>query len=524
MKKIVSVFACFLLTLTVVNANGQNEQAGSAEGQKSLTYWVPLNPNVSQVVQDFGETEYAKELMRKTGINIEYQHISAGNNAQIMEGFNILIASGNYPDIIEYKFIDYPGGPQAALNDKVIIPLNDVFEKYSPNVSKIINDNPDISKMISTNDGTFYVYPFLRGLSSKDNKLLFSEGLVLRKDLLDKVGMDIPVTPDDWYKVLTAFRDQLGVKIPMTLRKDHVSRVLSPGYDSWGDFYIEDGQVHFGPIEPERKDYLEGTHRWYAEDLLDHDYFAVDKKTQATKVLNNLVGATYAPGGSGIGTWLPAMRKSDPAVNLISCAPMTPDAGRLSKFSKMNTIYSNSGYSAAISTACRDIETAAKLLDFNYSEEGHLLANFGIEGVSYNMVNGYPTYTDMIKNNPNGLSVTQAMSLYIRGHIHGPFVQDQRELEQYYSLPQLQEALELWTKTDMGEHLVPPLSISDEDSDELASIMNNVTTFMEEMESKFIIGALDISEFDSYVDQLKKFGIERAIEIKQNAYDTYMSK
>ena len=525
MKKLLLSVFCSVLVLATVSAAGKDEKAASTAGQPAqLKYWMPLNANFAQVVQEFGQTEYAKALEKATNTKITWQHIPTGNDSQVTEGFNILIASGNYPDIIEYKWLDYPGGPQAAIDDKVILPLNDIFAKYCPNITKLLKDNPDIAKAISTDDGTYYVFPFLRGTSSMDNMLLFSEGWVLRKDYLDKVGLGVPSTPAEWYRVLTAFKNQLGVKIPLTLRKDHISRSLAPGFDSWEEFYVDNGKVYHGAIQPERKAYLTEIRKWYAEGLLDNDYFAVDRNTQQTKVLNNLVGATYAPGGSGIGTWLPAMQKSDPSVRMVSASPMTPVKGRNSKFAKINDVYDKGGYSAAITTSCKNIEAAARLLDYNYGPAGHLLVNFGIEGVTYNMVNGYPTYTDMILKNPNGLSITQAMSMYIRGHVHGPFVQDQRELEQYYTLPELKDALKLWTKTDMGKHLLPPVTATEAESSELARIINNVKTYMDEMESKFITGAIPMSEFDNYVAQLKKFGIERAIAIKQAGYDRYMAK
>jgi len=524
MKKGLLVLACLAMMVTPLFAQGSKESASTeSTGPVELTYWVPLNPNIAQVVQEMGQTENSKEWERLTNTKIKFQHVAAGNDSQLSEGFNILVASGSYPDIIEYKWIDYPGGPISAINDGVIIPLNDVFKKYCPNISAFLKDHPDIAKMISTDDGTYYCFPFLRGTSMENNKLLFSEGWVLRKDLLDKLGLGIPETPDEWYTVLKGFKD-MGIKTPLVLRKDHVSRALSTGFDSWDDFYVEDGKVRFGLIEPERKNYLGTVSKWYKEGLLDNDYFAVDKKVQATKVLNNECGATWAPGGSGIGTWLPAMRKSNPQVELVSASQMTSKKGQYAKFARMNQVYSNSGYSGAISTSCKNVEAAAKLLDFNYSEKGHNLANFGIEGVSFNMVNGYPAYTDVIMNNKDGLSKTQAMSMYIRGHIHGPFVQDQRELEQYYDLPELTEALELWTHNDMGKHIYPPASTTQEESEQLATIINNVNTYRDEMEAKFITGALSINDFDKYVAQLKKFGIEKAIEIKQAAYDRYMAK
>jgi putative aldouronate transport system substrate-binding protein len=509
------------VTLASIHAAANaDKSAKSEQARPRLTYWMELNANYAQVMQEFGQSEYAKQLQKNTGIDVVYQHPAAGNAG---EAFNIMIASGNYPDIIEYKWTSYSGGPEAAINDKVILPLNDIFQRYAPSMSKLLKDHPYIAKMVSSDSGKYYVFPFVRETSVEDNMLLFSEGWVIRKDLLKKINMDIPATPAEWYRVLRAFKDQLGIQIPLTLRVDHVSRALSPGFDSFDNFYVENGKVHHGLIEPERRAYLTEIRKWYAEGLLDNDYFAVDRSTQQSKVLNSIVAVTWAPGGSGIGTWLPAMRKTDPSVELVSAAPMTPVRGRNSKFAKINAMFDGGG-SAAITTACKNVEAAAKLLDYNFSEAGHMLVNFGIEGLTYTMVNGYPAYTDLILKNPEGLSITQVMSKYIRGHVSGPFIQDQRELEQYYTIPELKEALKLWTKTDMGKHMMPPATISSADSDEYSKIMNNVNTYMNETEAKFITGALSISEFDNYTAQLKKFGIERAIQIMQAAYDHYQNK
>lgn len=521
MKK-VFLSICLLCAIMATGfAKGQEETKVDPNAPAELVYWVPLNANISAVVQSMKETEYSKELEKRTNTQLTFQHV-AGNDQQVTEAFNILVASGDYPDVMEYKWVKYPGGPQAAINDGVILPLNDIFEKYAPNISKYLEENPDIARMIRTEEGQYYVFPFLRGESVHNNPLLFSEGWVWRLDLLNKLGLEIPQTPAEVYTALKGFKS-LGIQTPLTLRKDHVSRALSPAYDSWDDFYIENGKVRHGLIDPARKNFLEGTAKWYKEGLLDNDYFAVDRNVQATKILNSVAAATYAPGGSGMGAWIPAFQQIDPSVKFTSSPPLSPVRGRNAKFSKMNAIYNDSGYSAAISATSKNVEAAARLLDYNYSAEGHMLANFGIEGVSYNMVNGYPTYTDLIMKNPKGLPSVQAMSLYIRGHIHGPFIQDARELEQYYSLQELKDALTYWPKTDMGKYMMPTIAPSQDKSEEYARIMNNVNTYKDEMEAKFITGALPISEFTTYQKQLKSFGIERAIAIMQDSYDTYMS-
>ena len=474
---------------------------------------------------------YKRQLLNVMHIIYLYQRMKDDPNFRIYPRTFIFAAKAASAYTFAKKVIQLIN----AIADKVIIPLNDVFEKYCPNITAFLEEHPDIAKMISTDDGTYYCFPFLRGTSYENNPLLFSEGWVWRKDLLDKTGLDVPETPEELYEALVAFKE-MGIEMPLSLRKEHVSRVLGPGFDSYAEtagnsFYVEDGVVKNGFIEPQRKEYLKFTNKLYEEGLLDNDYLSVDKNKLGVNVLNGLCGAAYAPGGSGIGTWLPAMRQSDPTVELVSSRPLSPEKGRLSKFAKMNNIYDASGSSSAITTACDNIEAVARFLDYAYSEEGMMFDNFGVEGDTYTMIDGYPTYTDkVVPTSEDGLTsegytISQALSMYTRTYATGGYIQDPRYIEQYYSLPELQEAIKLWSQTDFGKYMYPPATTTTEEASELAQIMNNIETFTDEMETKFITGAEDIdASWDSYIEQLHNFGIDRAIEIKQAAYDRYMAK
>ena len=524
MKKALIIALAVMMVTSSLFAQGAAEPGkAAAAGPAKVSYWAPMNAAIT--ANDFGELPVWQEVEKATNTEIEFEHAPAASKA-LSEAFNILVASGDYPDIIEYKWIAYPGGPQVAIDDGIIIPLNDVIEKYAPNLNKLLKENPEIAKMVSTPDGTYYCFPALRGTSYENNNLLFSEGWLWRTDLLKKAGInEVPETPEEVYAAAVALKG-IGVEIPLCIRHDHIGRVFGPGFDSWDDFYVEDGKVKHGLIEPQRREYLEFLRKCYAEGLLDNDYLNLTKKSLGVKVLNNQIGGAYAPGGSGIGTWLPQMQKDDPSVEMHSARPISPSRDRLSKFAKMSTIYSDSMPSAAITTSCKNVEAAARLLDYMYSPEGHMLMNFGIEGKTYTMENGYPKYTDFIKNNPDGLSMSQVMAQYMRCSTNGAFVQDPRYLEQYYGLPELTEAIGLWAQTDYGKYVMPPVSQSSEEGQELAQILNRITTFYTEQENKFITGAdpLNDETFKAYQDQLKKFGIERAIEIKQKAYEAYMAK
>src|SRR5699024_9425198 len=92
------------------------------------------------------------------------------------------------------------------------------------------------------------------------------------------------------------------------------------------------------------------------------------------------------------------------------------------------------GNGAAITTSAENPEEIVKWLDFAYSEEGHMLFNFGIDGISYEMIDDYPTYTKEMTDNPDGLPMTQALGRYIRIG-SGPYIQDKAYMEQYAILP-----------------------------------------------------------------------------------------
>ena len=53
--------------------------------------------------------------------------------------------------------------------------------------------------------------------------------------------------------------------------------------------------------------------------------------------------------------------------------------------------------------------------------------------------------------------------------------------------------------------------------------MSQVKTLADEMEASFICGTTPMSEWDSYQQKLKDAGIEDAVQMMQEAYDTYMA-
>ncbi|WP_168120236.1 extracellular solute-binding protein [Paenibacillus sp. HB172176] len=503
------------------NKPGSSESASPSNGDSqaeaiSLSYWVGLPANAARSLKDYGESLFYKELEKRTNVSVDFIHPAVGTES---EQFNLMIASGKLPDVIESNFTSYPGGPEKAIADKVIIPLNDVIEQYAPNLKEFLDEHPDMLKEISTDNGTIYAFPAL-GVGHSN----VSSGFMLRKDWLDELGLAVPETIDEWTNVLRAFKEKKGVKTPLTMTlSDFRSERLNGAYGVGASFYQEEGKVKFGPYEDAYKDYLALLNSWYKEGLLDPDFATQDSAAKDAKATNGGAGAFPAYIGSAMGKYLNANKDSDPAYDLVAAQHPVLNKGDEPKFFTAAYDYRGEG-SAGITPANTHVEQTAKWLDYLYSAEGDLLKSFGVEGETYNLEGDYPKYTDLIVNNPDGLSIGDAMAKYLRVSSPSPgFVGDDRYTEQYYGFDQQKNAVKVFNKyyDNLKDTRMPRVTATDEEGQELSAIMAEVNTYREEMFMQFVMGSAPLSEFDSYKEQLKKMGIERAIEINQAALDRY---
>jgi putative aldouronate transport system substrate-binding protein len=485
---------------------------------KKIKFWMDLNGNLSSQVKNFGETEIGKEVSKRTGIQVEWIHPAQG---QGKEQFNLLLASGDMPDIIEWNWVqDFPGGPEKAISDGYISKLNDTINKWAPNFKKVLADHSDWDKAIKTDAGSYYGFTFFRG----DPYLQVFQGPILRKDWLDELGLPVPATIDEWTTTLKAFKDKKGATAPLSgiYNEGYFNNAFVGPYGTKVGLYVDNGKVKYGQIEAGYKNYLSLFRQWYNDGLLDKNLATVDGKTQDANVTSNKTGAIVGNTGGAIGKYLPLIKAKDPKADLVAAPYPTLKKGDTPKFGQFDTPYSGRQY--AITQSSKNAELAARYLDYGYSKEGQMLYNFGVEGVSYKMENGYPKYTDLIMNNPDKLPMAVILPMHTRSSYDGPMVQRKEYIEQYAGLPQQQEAIKIWMKTDAEKNTFPRVTLTPEESAESAKIVNDLNTYNSEMFMKFIMGVEPIENYDKYVAQLKKLGVDKYIQIQQAAYDRYMKR
>lgn len=488
------------------------------ETKDTLTSWEQINTNLITFFPNLADSPFGQELEKRTGVKVKYSHPADG---QAKEQFNLLIASNNLPDVIEYDWnTGYPGGPDKAIADKVILPLNDLIDQYAPNLKKILQENPELDKMLKTDDGTYYVFPMIR----PENGTVF-RGPMIRKDWLDELSLPVPTTIDEWYTALKAFKEQKGATAPFTLQygvEFNIQDAFIGAYKTANRFYIDDqGQVKYGPIDPQFKDAMALLRKWYSEGLIDKD-FALnnDSKSLDSKMMSNASGATVGLLSGGMGRWMDTGKKQNEKFQLVAAPYPTLNKGEKA-FIGHKDFYYNPIASKAISADSKNPELAVKWIDYAYSEEGSMLYNFGIEGESYTNNNGTLAYTEKITEDPQ-YNLQQMISQYTKPN--GPYYGDTRK-NNFNSFKEQDEALVIWANTDAAKHIMPAfITPTLDESKEVAKLITAIASYKEEMLLKFIMGQEPIEKFDAYVDQIKSMGIDKITKIYQDAYDRYKQR
>ena len=183
-QKVIGLVLSFIMLATMLCACGGEKQVHTGD---TYTYWVPLDNNVRQTRQSFGELMLYQEMEKRTGTKIEFLHPSAGSTGD--EAFQVLLASGDYPDMIEHNWSVYAGGGDQAIKDGVILKLNDYMEEYAPNYydlmeGKQAQDNGYMYKASTISaEGNYFGFKNLNV-----GRYRGYQGLFVRKDLLDKRG------------------------------------------------------------------------------------------------------------------------------------------------------------------------------------------------------------------------------------------------------------------------------------------------------------------------------------------------
>ena len=264
-----------VLLLSLLPAMSAAAEGGVPGMPEELTIFCELNSWLAKAGNDMHASEAYNELERVTGTKIHWIHPPAGSG--VAEQFNLMIVSGDFPDIIRYNWIGIAGGIQKYVDDGIIVDMTPYYDEGKmPHTQKLFEEYPIVAKQIRQDNGAIYYMPVIR----KDDELRIWNGPQIRVDYLEKVGMDIPDTVDELYTVLKAFKEQEvsddPAFVPMMAGKFRTDGSQGLGqlcfsFNTTYDFLTDPTgtTVKFGPIEPEFKESIAYIRNLVEEWLLD---------------------------------------------------------------------------------------------------------------------------------------------------------------------------------------------------------------------------------------------------------------
>lgn len=454
------------------------------------------------------------EAARLTGISLN--NVTIGNTPDSQEAFNLMLASGELPDIVGGKFIKPNAnryGPEGAF-----IPLQDLIAEHAPNISALMKEKPEVFNSILAGDGNMYFVPYLT-----DGK--YGRAYFIRTDWLDKLGLEAPNDVEELHKVLTAFRNNdpngNGKKdeVPAFFRNwEEVLRLVtlwdgrSSGSDTYHDFHVVDGEIRHGYAGEGYKVGLTNVAQWYKEGLIDPEVFTRGSRAREYLLSNDLGGFTHDWFAS-TASYNDSLKDKVDGFQLEAFIPPASISGvRMEEHRRIPVKPEGWAISA---TNKYPVETI-KYMDFWFSEQGRRLANFGVEGVHYDMIDGKAIFKPEILNSdrPVNSQLTDIGAQVRRG-----FYQDYGYEIQWTNKYAL-AGIDLY---DQGDYLIDQflgVSFNVEEQAVYDKHWNNIKTYMLEKQQAWVLGSEDIqSDWDNYMNELDKLGLNKVIKAMQSAYD-----
>jgi putative aldouronate transport system substrate-binding protein len=392
-KKSLAFIICLALVLscsTAVSTNVSMAEAASPQGNK--LHFISRNRGSAS---DPVNNDIFQEILKATGLDITWDLWASNNYAAQC---SILVASGDYPDAMEYWCSSYPLELDQLSEDGIIMPVDELLTTYGQN---IIANRSDELYYTSPIDGLIY------GIPCRINKYYSDDTIAIRGDWLEQLGLEVPDSSETLFAAYEAFlanKDSLvGEGKPLTAYGTFGSfGVLLSWISSENGFArtwnVEDDACVYYVNEVGYKQSLLAAREFFQAGFVEPEYVILTRDECFAKLYQNQYASwTFYLGDLDIqqGPFGSAYHNSVPEAVVAPVMPFSDAAGKAhvigGKNTQMNIIFSNSSNGA----------NAVKLFDYLISDEGQWLTYLGVEGVHYTKNEdgtvGFPDMTDAFK-------------------------------------------------------------------------------------------------------------------------------
>jgi putative aldouronate transport system substrate-binding protein len=447
-----------------------------------------------------------QEIARITGITIDIEGVPTDYD----DKKKVMLSTDSIPDILAVVQSDAAQyGPKGAF-----VPISDYMDMM-PNFKARMEESGEVHKMYSPDEKLYYFPSFKR------YEIVEADIPVIRYDVVQELGKELPKDYDELKDVLMAIKEKYPDSYPWTARGSgdlfqYISYGLGSGAGIYYDKDVEGGKWLYGPAHDDYEIVFKYMTDLYDKGLIDPDY-AVNNMQAMIEKITSEKSFFYWDGGGFTLNMNPILQEDNPDAFIAPLPHSLTNYKGQTRGQKNRLNYLHEGY--AISSKAKNPEYIIKLFDWMYSDEGADITNFGAEGIDWernsdgnpvpkaNLVEQYKTASDPWRAYMGYLGAGQlGFSVYWDESNKLPFMSEQDIT--------IEKAMS--GNPDLDAFPFSPV-FTTEEAQRIADIQTALDTLVAEYRDKILMGELQVSEFKTLQKKLIDNGAAELEEIYNNA-------
>ena len=549
-KKSLALLLAVLMVLGMSACGGKeagtqpaDTSAASPKAEQSSQTEFDVLGGMSALSVGYDDNEVLNKLMDNVGIHINWETMSDS----LAEQVNIRIAGNDLPDAFQgvgfsnYELFNYG-------SDGTFIDLTPyINENVMPNLTKILEEHPDVRAAITMADGKIYGLPAgeqmgTAGIGKEEDYSIFTvpQFSMINKAWLDKLGLEVPTTLDELHTALKAFKDNdmshtyygndAGTTIPMSTGFDQWcwgQNIFYAGFgftnwinDVCNDLVLNpDGTVKFVCVDDNYRAAMAYFHDWYAEGLMDVEMFSQSDTQLMSKTQQGYVGVST--------WWYIEELMGDYASDYVFLPVLTGPDGT-SNVTVRTGGGTNSGQ-CSITSACENPEALLKFYDQWYDGETVMQLQYAPIGIYFTEQdeNGvWKSITEDEAKEKFGKGAGELKSTY---EVYGPkLILSKYYKENFYmedrAIERLEDLYNYWMPFVKDTTTYPiDCVFTAEELEIIDQYKPDFESMVAEQEGLWLKeGAPTDAEWEAYKKMLvDSCGMDELLKVYQDAYDRY---
>jgi len=516
----------------------------------TLTVFAGRDPNLT----DLEKNQFTEWYEKLTNVHVQWEQVTV---AEAQQKITLMLTSGSLPDVLMNSQISktqvFLYGAQGLL-----YPLNDLIDKYGLNFKKVLMNQEYVRDQVYAPDGKIYGLP----RTDEAYHTTTDRRMWINVKWLNDLGLKMPVSTDDYYNVLKAFKTQdpnsngKTDELPLVTYKGqtHMQGSLLSAFvytdigNGEGAFLeVVNGKVNFVANTPAFQDGLEYLNKLYKENLMPPESFTMD----VAQLLALGEASEQVLGSVGAHNYTQFTKNYGESGRYLEYELMPPLKGPDGVRWAVTRVYQANPTSFVMNSKCKIPEVVIRWIDFFFSEEGYHNGNSGAEGLvwrklqpgevnKYLDLNGKPALTvpiprtgdlslyDNGKNRKWGATVALNKTRALREGA-GLYTLEDKDTatgttkgldwfltyHEYRYKKWVEERHEPYKKKE----LVLYLRYTEDQLKKNVEFQTNISNYVRESINKFITGEMNIaSDWDAYVKELDKRGVADYVNMLQGVY------